>query len=243
MGEWMRRASRVGVSRAVLFTAAFLLSCKTPVKRSGPDRTVRQSSGSGRATRIEPPYDDAELRRIRGRWQGAWVIRSGPIGKLEAWSVEGDQVTISDGSRSERYRLEVVAPCKAGLVSETALGATTNYFSFAFDGEQLYAGASRAGIRQGDSIVACSLSGLVTWTEKRCSHWEKSLDEEWSRTSLSCSVREEEAKRHFVVERSSGPESYRIDGALLIHPLFDRGRYLARRAASFKEAARSISAP
>lgn len=194
---------------------------------------------------FEPPYAEAELQALRARWQGAWVIRSGELGQQEAWLVQGDEVTISDGKSERHYRFEVVAPCKGGLTSEGALGNTTHYFNFAFDGDQLYAGTSRAGVKRGDDIVACTLSGIYTHVAGRCFHWEQHplREQEWKQTALDCSVRDEGGQQDFVADDPAfGPQQFRIAAGLLVHPTLERDPYLAQRAADIKAARQALSA-
>jgi len=173
------------------------------------------------------------------------VIASGELGQKEAWLIEGDEVTISDGKSERRYRFEVVAPCKAGLTSEDASGNMTNYFNFAFDGDQLYAGTSTAGVKRGDDIVACSLSGVYTRVEGRCAHWEQHplREREWKQTALNCSVRDEQGHQDFVAEDPVfGPQRFRIAAGLLVHPILERDPYLAQRAPDIKAARQALSA-
>lgn len=209
----------------------------SPTSAPGPTPAPKDPTTPG----FEPPYAAAELQALRARWQGAWVIASGELGQKEAWLIEGDEVTISDGKSDRRYRFEVVAPCKAGLTSEGA----THHFNFAFDGDQLYAGTTTAGVKRGDDIVACTLSGVYTHVEGRCARWEQHplREHEWKQTALNCSVRDEQGQQDFVAEDPVfGPQRLRIAANLLSHPILERDPYLAQRAPDIKAARQALSA-
>lgn len=156
---------------------------------------------------------------IRARWQGAWVIRSGEIRQREVWLVEGDELMIRGGAREGHYRFALVAPCKGSLSRDGAMGNMTHPFAFAFAGDQLYAGSSKAGVKRGNDIVACTLAGIYTHVEGRCFHREQHplRAQEWKKTAF-------------------GPQRFRIAAGMLVHQLRELDQYLALRAPDIQAA-------
>lgn len=231
-----------------------LCACNTPADstptkpaetKPAPPPTSAPSAAPDHAPGFTPPYAEADLQALHAKFQGAWVIRSGQLGEKEAWLIEGDQVTITGPEGERRRRLEVVAPCDAGLTVDDLLSSTTNFFAFAFDGDKLYAGNSSAGVKRGDDIVACNLFGIYTFVAGQCFHWKEHLMDkgEWKQTALTCSFREVDGHQEFVADLpGSGQQTFRVEANALVHPSLDLDRSVAQRFPDIQAAKQALAA-
>jgi hypothetical protein len=167
------------------------------------------------------PFADFDMDAIKAKMKGVWVVGGSVIGTREAWDVQGSEVTVFNGSTEEKHQLELIAPCR-GKISQTESGATSStYFTFAFDGNDLYSGLGYAGVKQGDSLVACVSADIYTLKGGKCTRWKESVfGDKMESSDAECSL----ADDVFKVKTTTGESELKVKGNVLLNQQMEGNR-------------------
>jgi hypothetical protein len=132
-------------------------------------------------------YDSAA---IQAKLQGAWVVKDqGYLGSIEAWEVKGDQVKMWDAKQNteKTATLKLEAPCQFTVETKTKDGTEGTTTHFVFDGDTLHMGLGDAGVKVGDTIVACMSNGVFVHDAKGCAFYTSMFDK-WEKKDATCAV-------------------------------------------------------
>ncbi len=183
------------------------------------------------------PFAGFDLGAIKTRLEGAWVLGGSSLGKKEAWQVSGSEVTVYDGKSEKKHELSLVAPCYGKLTCEEGGGTTSNYFTFAFDGDTLYKGLGQAGLKKGDTIVACISGEIFTLQDGKCQKWKESMfGDKLKSADAECALEGDV----FKAKTRSGESELEIEGTVLLNQQMAKNQ--AVKTTDFAEAKSKIDA-
>lgn len=190
-------------------------------------------AGETKAEAVQPekksgPFADFDLDSVKKRLQGAWVIRG------QAWEISGDQIKIFDGKEEKTRKLEIVAPCKIGLVNKTERGTTTDFLKYTTDGEKVYVGMGNAGVRQGDKIAACGFNAVLVHSGDKCTAFKEDFHGGWKDEPGECKIEKKGEEEMFVYKAGMARGGLKIAGDALLSGQMEGN--LAEKAASYEEA-------
>ena len=174
------------------------------------------------------PFAGFNLDDVKNRLQGAWVIRG------QAWEVSGDQIKIFDGKEEKTRKLEIVAPCKIGLVNKTERGTSTDFLKYTTDGEKVYVGMGDAGIRQGDKIVACGFNAVLVHAGDKCTAFKEDFRGGWKDEPGECKIEKKGEDEMFIFKAGMARGGLKIAGDALLSGQMEGN--VAEKAASYEEA-------
>jgi len=183
------------------------------------------------------PFAGFDLGAIKTRLEGAWVVGGSSIGKKEAWLVSGPEVTVYDGKSEKKHELSLVAPCYGKLTREEGGGTTSTYFTFAFDGDTLYKGLGQAGLKKGDTIVACISGEIFTFQDGKCQKWKESMfGGKLKSADAECSLEGDV----FKAKTRTGESELKLKGTVLLNQQMEKNQ--AVKTADFAEAKSKLDA-
>lgn len=163
-----------------------------PSQPSAPNRARApdEARAPDQATVPNPamPPSEAAMSDLRRRWQGNWIVRDAEYpGSIQAWSVDGDSVTVYDPithrSQSEKFTLK--SPCRLVRSQSVDTGEgqtvlTTNTFAFAPDGLHVAPSKAGGGERRGAILTACVGDHVYTFDTgtQQCRKWNETMSGE-----------------------------------------------------------------
>lgn len=177
---------------AILLATTTVAACK---KKDGGDKPAE---GAAKPTETTPggdkpaddkPADDKpapsgpfagwDMDARKAAFQGAFVAPGGSVGQWEAWNVEGNKVTIWDGTSERTAELSLTSPCEAWIMVKGADGSSSGTVAhFTVEDGKLMTGLGDAGARKGPTAVACISSSVFTLDDKgTCLEWEQDMFE------------------------------------------------------------------
>jgi hypothetical protein len=220
-----------------LATLAIVLSftaCKKEKKVSG-DPSAKPTDkapdkGSG-------PFAAWDMAGRKAAMQGAHVTPGDALGLWEAWNVEGDKVTIWDGTTEKVLEISVISPCEVKTTESSAGGSmsTTSHYTL-LDGK-LVKGHGDAGSRKGPEAIACISNTVFSVDAKgTCTEWSASMfgDGKYEQKPGTCGFKKEGDKEVFAATVNGHETTLDVHGdALLSEQLFrDHSEKVADYAAA-----------
>jgi hypothetical protein len=201
---------------------------------------------------------EAESLEAARRWQGSWVLRDADYpGSIQAWSVDGDAVTVYDGrtKRQRRDGFSLPSPCRLthsrpdgvdpyldGSPRETITTADT--FVFASDGLHVAMSSAAGGLRRGSLVTACVGSHLYGFDVRTslCQTWSEEARGPVLTPRVECGIDASLGPPSFVLQPVGGGASLRLPfyGDALLSP--DLLSHIAEVEASFHDAMRRVDA-
>ena len=121
-------------------------------------------------------WPSAEVHEVSERWQGSWVVRDADYdGSVQAWTLEGDRLTVYDARRQTRWQERFALSSSCSVVRTRDVGSTgaivsVDTFAFAGDGLHVARAPAGGGIRVGSLVTACARGRVYTFdaTTGRC---------------------------------------------------------------------------
>lgn len=221
-----KEGSMLRLSWLVVLVMLVLVGCCKKEEGAPPEK------GPEAAEAAKPekagPFADFDLDAVKTKLQGAWVIRN------QAWEVRGNQVTIFDGQKEKTEELEIVSPCKIGLVTKTERGSSTDYLKYTSDGEKLYVGMGNAGVRHKDAIVACGFNAVLVHKEDKCTAFKQGFRGDWESEPAECGIEKRGEDEFFNFKAGMTRGSLKIMRNALLSAQMERN--VAEKVASFEEA-------
>ncbi len=148
-----------------------------------------------------PSFEGFDFEGLPKRFEGAWVISGVADGK-QAWSIRGTEITIYDGETETVGTFAVSSPCSVEVSKKDGEYIATSTYSFAFEGDVLYAGRGHAGVRNKDVTVGC-LPELHIVTQDDCRSWQHRR-RGWRNQKANCEWRHDEGRSHLTITSRHG---------------------------------------
>ena len=137
----------------------------------------------------KPAKDGAPWRvdaaQIQRRLQGTWTVQDGD--GTARWQIAGDHAVV-DVPRMPQVAgtLVIESPCSLAIRDDR--GMRTTYFPFVFDGQTLHLGAGRAGVQEGQTIVACTPGRVYVQGPSGCAAYQHGANDSWVKRVATCAV-------------------------------------------------------
>ncbi len=186
---------------SLALVSAFTVGCKgkdAAKETAGSAASPTEVAASGSAAPAPPPSTDPavvgpnqgiDLAAIKAKLQGTWLM--GPEKVPHILSIDGDTVVEVDtkGVRHDA-KLELIAPCYMGIARSDG---ETNFWTFTFAGESLYAGLGGAAIPRGAPVIGCVSAGVFVLKGTTCTGWRldrpaRAGDKRWTPDAGTCSI-------------------------------------------------------
>jgi hypothetical protein len=106
------------------------------------------------------------------RLQGKWKVKTAFGGDPDVWDVKDNKITITTAKGETKLgTLKLDMPGRIGI-KETSM---TTYYSYTRNGDDVYVGLGRAGVKLGDRYIVSTNRGLVRFDGKVCTYHEKKM--------------------------------------------------------------------
>jgi hypothetical protein len=110
----------------------------------------------------------AEMKRLEGKWTVKPSFGKG----MDTWEVKGDAVTITTAKGETKLgKLKLDMPGRVGIKEPNM----TTYYSYARNGDTVYLGLGKAGVKAGDTYIVGTNRGLVRYDGTACTYHEKKM--------------------------------------------------------------------
>jgi hypothetical protein len=127
--------------------------------------------------------EDDPLPEPPAVFDGAWVVKT-HSGKA-AWRIDGDALTVREGSVEKTYAFEIVDDCSVSW----SLDGSTTYTKYAWDAGTLYVGPGNAGVIRHDGTVrACISDAAYEWRPGACEKNKKTMFDKWEAEPAECDL-------------------------------------------------------
>ncbi|MBW2453895.1 MAG: hypothetical protein JRI68_05275 [Deltaproteobacteria bacterium] len=203
-------------------SALAVVACDDPPQDEDDDDSVAKttaatgSGAQGEAKRktakpTKPgPHGGADLAGIRAKLQGTWLVGSAAFpASRTIWHVEGDQLTIIRGDKEQQTTMKLVAPCHLITTVERPGGSSSTFHNFVFDGDKLYSGLGNAGIKLGDTTVACFSAGIYVLDGDQCVRWSSKFGpDNFQPSEAKCGLSAADPKVFEATDTSSAEPTY-----------------------------------
>jgi hypothetical protein len=193
----------------VALAVAGVAGCKKEAKPSAKngEKAVTATPKPGDPASTKDPKELAKPPEPKFPWstdysaqtaklQGAWLVKDvGYLGSVQAWSVEGNKVTMFDPKKKAEQVGELIfeAPCELTLTVKTAGGSEGWGATLVVNGDTLHLGLGSGGVRNGDEIIACMSRGIYHLKGGECTLWNERFGE-WETAKATCSFDDESFK-------------------------------------------------
>lgn len=181
-----------------------------PAGESAATKTTEPKSAPKKAA---GPAGSWDMDARRAAFQGAHVTGA------EAWQVDGDKVTIWNGTVDKSLELTLESPCSVKTTERTADGSsssTTHHYTL--KNGAIVMGLGDAGARSGSDAIACVSNQIVTLDAAgTCTQWELDIfGEKWESKPGTCAFVKDGDKEWFSVTLDSRETRLVVDGDVIL---------------------------
>lgn len=207
-----------------LALSASLVACKKDEPKDS-DKPASKPAAKEPAAPVAPkkpagPFAAWDLDARVAALQGAHVTPGGSLGTWEAWNVEGDKVTVWDGTAEKTLEIAVLSPCEVKVTERLPDGSsmgTTSHFTIK-DGA-IVKGLGDAGSKRGREAIACVSNTIFTLdAQGTCTEWEASMFDDGSFEAKpgTCGWKTESGKEVFAATVHGHETTLLVDGDALL---------------------------
>jgi hypothetical protein len=137
-----------------------LSACKKGEEAGTDDQAEGQEAVEApKAAQADPLYGGfdpgAELKALEGTWE----VKDS-FSEKSTWEITGDKVKRISGDKVEEGTLEISYPGKLAFVQKKGGGTEKSYYGYTRNGDDVYIGLGKAGVKQGDSYLL-AVDGLL----------------------------------------------------------------------------------
>jgi len=226
----MNRTSHFALALALALGS--LAACKKDRSEAGDQTAVTKTSdpatGGKAAAGAPPPADRATESGPFAGWgmaartaafQGAHVTPGSSLGAWEAWNVEGNKVTIWNGTDEKTYELKLISPCEAKVIETVDGGSSSTTKHYTLKDGAIVTGLGDAGSRKGSEAIACVSNKVFTLDAKgTCTEWHASPfgDGKYEQKPGTCGFRTEGDREVFAVTNDGYETVLEVHGDALL---------------------------
>ena len=138
--------------------------------KPGEDTTSAQAAQAANSADTKPAesgrFAGWDMAKRTAAFQGAHVTPGSSLGRWEAWNVEGDKVTIWDGTAEKTYEFALLSPCEAKVTEREEGGSSSTTSHYTLRDGAIVKGLGDAGSRRGPEAIACISNLLFTLDAK-----------------------------------------------------------------------------
>lgn len=143
----------------------------------------------------------AELKALEGTWE----VKDS-FSEKSTWEITGDKVKRTAGDKVEEGTLEISYPGKLAFVQKKGGGTEKSYYGFTRNGDDVYIGLGKAGVKQGDSYLL-AVDGLLVMkgapegtakTAAACKYYERDMFKDGFKqdgVEVKCELKQEGEKQ------------------------------------------------
>ena len=136
----------------------FMLSACKKGEEAKPDEG-QETSEALKAPAADPLYGSfdpaAELKALEGTWE----VKDS-LSKTSTWEISGNKLKRISGDQVEEGTVEVPYPGKVAFVQQKGGGTEKAYYGFTRNGDDVYIGLGKAGVKKGDRYML-AVDGLL----------------------------------------------------------------------------------
>lgn len=151
-------------------------------------------------TQADSMYGNFDAKAELEKLQGSWQVKD-TLSAKSTWEIQGDKLTRKAGDKVEEGKIEINYPGKVAFVEEKGGGTQRSYFGYARNGDDVYIGLGKAGVKSGDHMVV-AIDGLLVKHGEACKYYKKEMFGGFEKAGLDvkCGLKAEGDKQLFTYE-------------------------------------------
>lgn len=170
------------------------------------EETVTEEGKPAEGQALEAPAADplyggfdpaAELKALEGTWE----VKDS-LSKTSTWEISGNKLKRISGDQVEEGTIEVPYPGKVAFVQQKGGGTEKAYYGFTRNGEDVYIGLGKAGVKKGDRYML-AVDGLLVMQDKTCKYYERDMFKDGFKdeaVDVKCEIKQEGDKQVLAYE-------------------------------------------
>jgi hypothetical protein len=170
----------------------------------------QETSEALKAPESDPLYGGfdpaAELKALEGTWE----VKDS-LSKTSTWQISGNKLKRISGDQVEEGTIEVPYPGKVAFVQQKGGGTEKAYYGFTRNGDEVYIGLGKAGVKKGERYML-AVDGLLVMqgapegtakTAAACKYYERDMFKDGFKkdaVEVKCEVKQEGEKQVLAYE-------------------------------------------
>jgi hypothetical protein len=139
----------------------------------------------------------AELKALEGTWE----VKDS-LSKTSTWEIAGNKVKRTAGDKVEEGTLEISYPGKLAFVQQKGGGTEKSYYGYTRNGDDVYIGLGKAGVKQGENYLV-AVDGLLVMKNAACKFYERDMFKDGFKkdgVDVKCEIKSEGDKQVLAYE-------------------------------------------
>lgn len=154
--------------------ALMMIFCLSACKKGEEAKTEEGGSVQApKAAETDSLYGNfdpaAELKALEGTWE----VKDS-LSDKSTWEITGDKVKRTAGDKVEEGTLEISYPGKLAFVQQKGGGTEKSYYGYTRNGDDVYIGLGKAGVKQGDRYLL-AVDGLLVMKGAACKYYQRDM--------------------------------------------------------------------
>ena len=186
----------LAVLALVLVTA-----CKKKEESTSSTESPKSVPSAKPTEKESGPFAGWDMAARRAAFQGAHVTPGNALGAWAAWNVDGDKVTIFDGTSEKTLELAVVSPCEVKVTERSGSSSSSTTKHYTLRDGKIVMGLGDAGSRRGKEAIACVSNKVFTVDAAgTCTEWTASMfdDGKYESKPATCGFKQHDGKEVFA---------------------------------------------
>jgi hypothetical protein len=161
----------------------------------------QETSEALKAPAADPLYGSfdpaAELKALEGTWE----VKDS-LSKTATWEISGNKLKRISGDQVEEGTIEVPYPGKVAFVQQKGGGTEKSYYGYTRNGDDVYIGLGKAGVKQGDDYLV-AVDGLLVMKGAACKFYERDMFKDGFKkdgVEVKCEIKQEGDKQVLAYE-------------------------------------------
>jgi hypothetical protein len=180
------------------FMLIFVLSaCKKGEEATTDEGLAKgQAAEAPEAAAADPLYGDFDPAGELKALEGTWEVKDS-LSQKSTWEITGNKVKRISGDKVEEGTLEVPYPGKLAFVQQKGGGTEKAYYGYTRNGDDVYIGLGKAGVKQGDSYLL-AVDGLLVMKGAACKYYERDMFKDGFKqdgVEVKCEIKQEGDKQ------------------------------------------------
>jgi len=159
------------------------------------------AAGEPKAAAADPLFGSfdpaAELKALEGTWE----VKDS-LSKTSTWEISGNKLKRISGDQVEEGTIEIPYPGKVAFVQQKGGGTEKSYYGYTRNGEDVYIGLGKAGVKQGENYLL-AVDGLLVMKDAACKFYERDMFKDGFKkdgVDVNCEVKQEGDKQILAYE-------------------------------------------
>ena len=161
----------------------------------------QETSEALKAPAADPLYGSFDPAGELKALEGTWEVKDS-LSKTSTWEISGSKLKRISGDQVEEGTIEVPYPGKVAFVQQKGGGTEKAYYGFTRNGDDVYIGLGKAGVKKGDRYML-AVDGLLVMQGAACKYYERDMFKDGFKdeaVDVKCEVKQEGEKQVLAYE-------------------------------------------